>query len=79
MLDRLCHIGGEAQAPGGTVARDHLEQAGLVDRDAARLEDADLLRVQIQAQHVVAYLRQARPADQTDITGSRNCDFQVVS
>ena len=72
---RLCHVGGEAQPAGGAVARHHVEQAGLVDRHAAGLDDADLLGVEVQAQHVVAHLGETGAADQADVAGADDGDL----
>ena len=42
----LLDVGGEVQAPRGHIAAHHLQQARLVDRDAAVFEDLDLGRVE---------------------------------
>ncbi len=68
MLDAFGHVGGEVQAPRGTIALDHLLQPRLVDRDAAVVEDAHLALVHIETHHVVADLREAGPGHQADVT-----------
>jgi hypothetical protein len=47
-----------------------------MDRDAAFLEDADLLRIEVQTQHVVAHLGHAGPGDQAYVPGADYGDFQ---
>jgi hypothetical protein len=74
--DAFGDVGGEAQAAGGAIARHHLLQARLVDRQAAGVEDADFLRVEVQAQHVVAHFRKAGAADEADVAGADDCDLQ---
>ncbi len=40
------------------------------DRQGARLEGADLGRIDVQAEHVVAHFCQAGPGDEADVTGA---------
>ncbi len=70
-------VGGEAQPPGGGVARDHGVEAGLVDRDAAGVEQVDLAAVDVEAQDVVADLGETGAGDQTDVARSDHRDFHV--
>ncbi len=67
-------VGAELQATARDVALYHLEQPGLVDRQGTRLEGADLGRIDVQAEHVVAHFCQTRPGDQADVAGSDDCD-----
>ena len=53
-------IGRKRQPTGIDVALYDLLQPRLVDRDSAALQQLDLGRIDIQAQHVVAQVRQAR-------------------
>ena len=76
--DRTGEIEREAQAACRTVVGDDRIEARLEDRDAALFKDADLFRIHIKAQHVVAHLRQTSPADQAHVPGSHHCDFHVV-
>ncbi|MCY1553350.1 hypothetical protein D9M68_898230 [compost metagenome] len=78
MVHGAVDVGGEAQAPSRHVAADHLLQPGFVDRNTAFFEDADLVGIQIQTQHIVAHFRQARPTDQTHIPRPDHCDFHDV-
>jgi hypothetical protein len=68
-------VGGEAQAAGGDVLLHHGFEARFVDRDAALVEDADLGRVEVEAEHVVADVGQAGAGDEPDVTGADDCDF----
>jgi hypothetical protein len=54
-------VGGEAQAAGGDVLLHHGLKARFVDRDATFVEDADLVGIKVEAEHVVADVRQAGP------------------
>ena len=72
--DGAGHVGGEVQAAGGAVALDQLFQAGFIDRHVAGIEHRDLGRIQVQAQHVVAYVRQAGAGDEAHIAGADNGD-----
>ena len=61
--------------PACRVAPDQCLQPGLVDRDAAGLEQLDLGLVHVQAQHVVAEVGQAGAGHEADIAGSDDGDF----
>ncbi len=50
------------------VAGDHLVEARLVDRDLAGVQARDLGRVDVDADHVVAGVRQAGAGHETDVT-----------
>ena len=65
----------EAQPACGLVARHHRFQTRLVDGNAALVEDADLIYVDIQTEHVVANLGKTGARNETDITGADNGDF----
>ncbi len=69
-----CHVRRELQAARRAVAVDQLLQARLVDRYAAGVEQIDLLLVDVEAEHVVAQLRQARAGDQADIAATDDGD-----
>ncbi|MNG29075.1 hypothetical protein D3C84_1144430 [compost metagenome] len=68
-------IGAEVQAPFFVVAPHHGLEAGLEDGDDALLQVGDLLRIHIDAHHLVADIGQASTADQTDIAGPKNSNF----
>jgi len=48
----------------GGIALDHLFQTGLMDREAAVVEDLDLALVPIRTEPVLAHFRQASASDQ---------------
>ena len=75
MRDRCVDVGGEAQPPRGDVALDHQLQARLVNRYAAGLERFDLSLVDVQAQDVVADLREAGSGDEPDVARANHRDF----
>ncbi|MNE85204.1 hypothetical protein D3C80_1821810 [compost metagenome] len=75
MLHAGGDVGGKNQAAGGAVALDQFLQARLVDRHAACIEQRDLLFVQVEAEHIVAQLRQASAGDEADIAAADNGDF----
>ena len=58
------------------VAGDHLVEARLVDRDLAGVQARDLGRVDVDADDVVAGVRQAGAGDETDVTGAKDRDLQ---
>ena len=68
-------VGGKAQAPGGLIGLHHGLQAGLVDGHLPRLQRGHLGLVNIHTHHVVADVCQHRTLHQTDIAGTKNCDF----
>src|SRR6267142_460902 len=72
-------VGGETQAPSRDVALDHLCEPRLVDRNAARLELADLRLVEIQAKHVVTDLSEAGARHQADVACSHHCELHFIS
>ena len=59
----------KVKPPGLDVAPHHLEQTRLVDWNAAVLEDLDLGRIQVQAQHIVTHIRQTGARHQPHIAG----------
>jgi hypothetical protein len=73
--DRGGDVGRELQPARRAVARDDLVQPRLVDRDAALVEDADLARVDVQADHVVAHFGEAGAGDEADVAGADDGDF----
>ena len=60
-------IGREVQPACRDIARDHRRKPGLVDRNAAVLEHVDLLRVDVEAQHVVADFGEAGARNEADV------------
>ena len=60
-------LGGEAQAPGPHVAAHQIGEARLVDRDGAALELANAFGVDVDAQDLVAQLREPGPRDETHV------------
>ena len=60
-------------------AANHVLQARFVDRNTAFLKDADLFRIDVQTQDVIADLGQTGTTDQTDITGADNSNFHETS
>lgn len=69
---RHYRAGSEANPAGLAVARDHRLQAWLMNRDSASVQDGDLVGIHIQAQHIVADIRQACPTDQTNVSAANN-------
>jgi hypothetical protein len=67
--DAGCDVRGEGEAAFLHVAVDDFLEAGLVDRHSARIEQADLGLVDVQAEHVVAQFRQAGAGDQAHVAG----------
>ncbi len=78
MRDAFCGVQGECQAAGRLVVLQHIAQAGLIDRAFTALESFNLVRVDIDAKHIVADLREAGAGDQTHIAGAVNCDLHGV-
>ena len=72
---RTLDVGGELQASACDVAPHDLEQTGLVDRQGAGFEGADLLRIHVQADHVVAHFGEAGAGDEADVAGTGDGDF----
>jgi hypothetical protein len=70
VVDGQPDIGRELQPPGSHVALDDFLEAGLVDRNASVVEHLDLLRVQIETDHMVAHLGQAGARHKTHVTRS---------
>ena len=68
-------IGREMQPSGFHVARHHVVQTRLVNRQAPLAQARNLVRVHIQTQHIVANLGQAGASDQANVSGSDNSDF----
>ena len=69
------HISGELQSSRRDIARDHVLQTRLVNRDAALPENVDLVRVHVQAHYVVAYFCQTSAGHQTYIASSNYGNF----
>src|SRR2546426_4309810 len=60
-------------------ARDHLLEPGLVDRQPARAEDGDLLRDVVDADGIVAEVREDGPGDEADVPGPDDADVHRPS
>jgi hypothetical protein len=75
---RFARVGGEGQPACLHVAPHDIRQAGLMDGNAAASQQRDLGFVQVQAQDVVAHVRQAGPADQADVAGSDDGDLHSL-
>ncbi len=72
MVDAGLGVGGEAQPPGVEIALDHCVETRLMDGDLAALEQVDLARVHIDADHGVAGIRQASAGDEAHVTGAED-------
>ena len=68
-------VGGEAQPAPGMVLAHQILEARLEDRDASGLERRHLLRVDVDAEHVMPDLRQHGALDEADIAGSEYGDL----
>ena len=66
------------QAAGGHIPAHHRFEARFVDRHAAAVEDRDLARIDIEAQHVVADLRETGAGDEADVTGPDHRDLHAA-
>ena len=65
--------------PAARVRAMHLLQARLVDRHAAVVEDLDLARIDVEAEHVVADFGETRAGHETDVARADNGDFHTLS
>ncbi|KFB74428.1 MAG: hypothetical protein AW09_000267 [Candidatus Accumulibacter phosphatis] len=74
VMHRDGDVGGELHPAISGIALDPLRQTGLMDREAAVVEDLDLALIHIQAEHVVAHFRQAGAGDQANLAGANNGD-----
>ena len=72
-------VGREPEAARRGVALDQRLEPGLVDRDAARVQRRDLRRVDVEAQHVVADLREAGAGDEPDVAGADDGDLHAAA
>ena len=68
-------VGGEGQPLLGAVAAHQLLEPGLVDRDPAALQRADLGRVLVDADDVVPVFGEAGARHQPDVPRSDDRDF----
>jgi polysaccharide biosynthesis/export protein len=68
-------IGGELQAPSFPIPGDDFAKSRFVNRHAAVIEQVDFLMVDVEAKDVIAQLRQARPRDEPNVTGTDDSDF----
>ena len=74
VVDPFLGIGRKAQPAGRGIAFDDGVESGLMNRYFARLEHLDLAPVHIDADHVVAGIRQAGARDEAHIAGSKDRD-----
>jgi hypothetical protein len=72
------NVGREAQPACLDVSFDDRVQPGFVNRNATLFKDANLLRVDVQAQHIVAHFCQARGRDQPHVSGTHNRHFHAL-
>src|SRR5262249_49609272 len=76
LLDRPVQVRGEREATFLRVAADQLLEAGLVDRDLPLTERLDLGGHVVDADDVVAALREAGARDEADVSGPDDADPQ---
>ena len=72
MRDAFLDVGRELEPTGFGPALDHRLESGLVDRHLAALQPLDLGLIDVDAQHVVARVRETRTRDETHVAGSEN-------
>ena len=75
----MVHIPGKSQPPATGVAQHDIEQAGLVDGQLAAQQGGDAPGVAVQADHVVAHLREAGACHQAHVSGSDNGDVHEAA
>src|SRR5207302_10949139 len=75
----VANDGREGEPTVGNVARDHLLEPGLVDRHPARAEDGDLLPDVVDADNVVAEVREDGPGHEADVPGPDDADVHGTS
>ena len=76
VLHAFGQIGAECQPSFGGVAGDQRLQSGFEDVHLPGLELIDDLRVDIDADDVIAHFRQAGGGHEADVTGSDDADVQ---
>jgi hypothetical protein len=76
-IDGGGQIGGEAQPPGGDVARHDLVEPGLVDRHLAAFEHGDLVGRLVDADDIMAEIRKAHPRNEADIARADHRNLHV--
>ena len=54
------------------ISGDHFRQPWFVDRNAATFQYRNLASVDVDAEHVVAEIREPGPGDQADVTRSND-------
>jgi hypothetical protein len=72
VFDALRGVGREFEPAGFGVASDERIEARLMDRHHALRQALDLGLIDIDAQDVVAGIRQARPRDEADVAGAED-------
>src|SRR6185369_1924704 len=72
-------VGRELEAPRLAAVLDEPIESGLVNRDVPFLEPLDLVRIDVDAQHVVAGFRQARAGDKAHVPRAKNRYPHLVS
>jgi hypothetical protein len=77
--DRRLESGREIEPPAAHVVLDQAIEIGLVDRDLALAQRLDLLRVLVDAGHVMAEVGEARARDEADIAGADHGDAHALS
>jgi hypothetical protein len=77
--DGFLEIGHEMEPSAPDVARDDMIESRLVDRNLPFLEPVDAPGVDIDAEHVVAEVRQARAGNQAHIAGTDHAYLDHIS
>src|SRR4029077_16339920 len=72
-------VGGEGQPAGLAVDRDHVVQARLIDGDASGEQGLDLARILVDANHLMAELRQTGAGYQAHIPRADDGDTHGIS
>ena len=68
-------IAREMQSPFAAIAQDEFQQTRFVDGDLVGVQDLDLARIFIDADHLVAALGKAGGGDESHVSGANDSDF----
>jgi hypothetical protein len=78
MAHRFRHVGGKPQAAGSRIAPHQRFESRFVNRYATGVQQLHLVFIEIEAEHVVAEVRETRARDQSHVAGADDRDLHCL-
>ncbi len=77
MSDAFGHVGGETQPTTGLIPAHHLVQTRFMDGNFAALQHRYFIRIDIDAEHIIADFGKTGTGNQSHIAGTEKGNFHA--